>query len=179
MKNTGCPHQRRNKDPYGRFGKKRYHPFKNKRKEAFENRQKEADKKDAFKRACSPEETGPIGIFLDDERLCPEGWLLARHPAEFFTILHSVDARRLTRISLDWHLGPGQPDGEEIAAILTDPERDHFALLKNVTHINCHSSDRDRAYAMIRTLEKSFPYIIFEIGIPGELNAATPLRVSR
>lgn len=179
MKNTGCPHQRKNKDPYGRFGKKRYQPFKKKRKDAFENRHKEASRKDAFKRACSPEETDSLGIFLDDERSCPEGWLLARTPAEFFNTLHSIDTRRLTQISLDWHLGPGQPNGEEIATILADPEADHFALIKNVTHINCHSSDMERAYAMIRILEKAFPDVIFGVGTPGKMGAATAMRVSR
>lgn len=166
MKNSRCPYNNRGQKPYA-FGKNRYSPFKKKREAAFNKRQAVKSQEELLKRACSANETAPIGIFLDDERPCPEGWILARTPGEFYNILHMIEHSRLTHLALDWHLGSGQPNGYDIAVELSEPNGHHIRLLDNVKMVYCHSSDYSRAREMIVMLNASMQHVHFVMNTPG------------
>ena len=166
------PYQRRNLDlcpPYRR--KKPYSPYAKNRAKRIEGQRAEREAKEAINRKVEASRTGQLGIFLDDEREWPEGWLLARTPAEFFNLLHSIDTSRLTHLALDWHLGAGKPTGEEVVSRLVNPESDHLALLSNIRVIHCHSSDRDRAASMGRTLRAALPGVRIVMRQPGVLHS--------
>ena len=47
----------------------------------------------------------PIKIYLDDERPCPEGWVLARWPDE---VIHLLQTEDVEEISLHHDLGDDQ-----------------------------------------------------------------------
>jgi hypothetical protein len=107
----------------------------------------------AVKTASTPPREGPVSIFLDDERACPEGYTLARSPSAFRELVETVGEARVAHLALDWYLGVGVVNGqavaEEIAARLrADPGA--YPALKVVT---LHSSDREKAIAMLRTIE--------------------------
>lgn len=100
---------------------------------------------------------GSIKIYLDDERPCPQGWLLARNAREFFELMDRNDdfLNRVTDISLDWYLGSKSPDGMFVAkhlaekflgAYMLEDEPQHF--LPNLKAVNFHSSDSDQARLM-------------------------------
>lgn len=100
---------------------------------------------------------GPIYVYLDDERPCPDGWRLARSAAAFFEIIEGPDADRITHISLDWYLGVGVRDGMAIAQKLADMIEDRPQMLPALKVIACHSSDRDMAIQMARIIEAALP----------------------
>ena len=163
------PFQRRNLDPHYYRKKKPYSPYAKNKAKRIEGRRAERAAKESINRKVEVSRTGQLGIFLDDEREWPEGWLLARTPAEFFNLLHSIDTSRLTHLALDWHLGAGHPTGEDIVERLVDPQADHLALLSNVRIIHCHSSDRDRAASMGRALRAALPGVRIVMRDPGPL----------
>lgn len=96
--------------------------------------------------------TGPVRIYLDDERPCPEGWILARSEARFWKLVDQA-AGRITHMSLDWHLGTGLPDGEAIAIELASRMRTSPDAFSSLSYVGFHSSDRKKAAAMLRTIE--------------------------
>ena len=146
-----------------------YNPYARKRKERFAI--KKAIKREAeIQKADAAPKQGPIGIFLDDERPCPEGWLLARNSSSLFNLLHIIDTSRLTHLALDWHLGSGAPDGLQVLGALLHPEGGHIHLLENLKVVYFHSSDRGRAIEMCRTFSKAFPEVAIEIGRPEKLD---------
>ena len=55
-----------------------------------------------------------IKLYVDDERPCPDGWVLARNYAEAF---HHIDLRRVAVISLDHDLGEDRT-GYDIACYI-------------------------------------------------------------
>lgn len=74
---------------------------------------------------------GNVGIYLDDERACPEGWTLTRTAEEFYALLEPERnlLHRITHLSLDWYLGTGCKDG--------------VAVCKNLAErfLSCHHDD--------------------------------------
>jgi len=100
-----------------------------------------------------PPEKGSVRIYLDDERVPPEGWTLVKSVTALMEMLRTLEPGRLEHLSLDWHLGSGVTTGHDaveriLRLMLEEPER--FANLKRV---NCHSSDREEAIKMARKLE--------------------------
>ncbi len=96
---------------------------------------------------------GDLRIYLDDDRECPRGWILAKSPKAFFDIIADEEVReRITHISLDWHLGTGITNGEEVAKRLAAMLEDESIFAK-LEFITLHSSDRKKAVAMARTLD--------------------------
>jgi len=94
--------------------------------------------------------TGPIRIFLDDDRDPPKGWTLVKTTALFVEALDAADPARLEAIAFDWHLGKDVPNANGALDALIErmrarPER--FAALERV---HFHSSDPDEAAAMAR-----------------------------
>lgn len=115
--------------------------------------------------------TGPLKVFLDDQRPAPAGWTLARHGGELLSITDRMP-ERVEAISFDHNLFPGDPKGGEIAGYLwdeveADPKR--FALLSTV---NLHSDDPSAVRDMRRDLESrmernpDFPRIAIHEGEP-------------
>lgn len=100
-----------------------------------------------------PPKEGPVHVFLDDERPCPTGWTLVRDPKAFDDLLASLEDGRIVSISLDWHLGTGIVNGEEVARRLVSTMRSRPALFSNLEVIRLHSSDRGKAIDMMRTIE--------------------------
>lgn len=103
---------------------------------------------------------GLVPIYLDDERKCPPGWVLVRNPKALFDLIEGDDAvaDRITHLSLDWHLGTGIMNGEAIAEWLATRFRaDPEGFLPKLEAIGLHSSDREKALAMFRTLQDAIP----------------------
>lgn len=92
-----------------------------------------------------------VRIYLDDERPKPDGWLLARSPFEFFELLNRGKefTDKIITISLDWYLGVGVVNGEEVAHRLAKMFKEDVNFLPNIECISMHSSDRDAARRMI------------------------------
>lgn len=119
--------------------------------------------------------SGPLKIYLDDERPCPQGWTPAKTAKAFWEIVDAAGPGGIERIALDWYLGPDETNGEKVAVDLAarmaeDPEG--FSSLKSVSF---HSSDRDRAVAMARTVaavlhddDSKLPYFDCRLGAPSE-----------
>jgi len=102
---------------------------------------------------------GGVRIYLDDERPVPDGWTLAKSPAALMELLGgSRDVTdRVTHLSLDWYLGTGITNGEEIARRLAARFRDDPDYMPRLEAIGLHSSDRDKAIAMMQTLRDAIP----------------------
>jgi hypothetical protein len=120
--------------------------------------------------------TGPLRIFLDDQRPAPEGWTLARHGGELLSITDRMP-ERVEAISFDHNLFPGDAKGGEIAGYLwdeieADPKR--FALLSTV---HLHSDDSSAIRDMRRDLESrmtrdaAFPRISIHEGEPAPVRS--------
>ena len=101
-----------------------------------------------------PPSEGGVRIYLDDERALPEGWTLARSPKAFFEMVGGDRdvSDRVTHLSLDWYLGTGVTNGEAVATTLADRFRTDPGFLPRLRAIGFHSSDRDKAVAMVRIL---------------------------
>jgi len=95
---------------------------------------------------------GKIRIYLDDERPCPTGWTLARNVDELGKLLDFTPPDRIAEISLDWHLGTGVMNGHAAAALVSAALARQPAGYTSLRRIYCHSSDRDEAGTMARTI---------------------------
>jgi hypothetical protein len=107
---------------------------------------------EAARRETPPAEGG-VRIYLDDDRIPPEGWTLVKSITALMEMLRDLEPGRLERLSLDWHLGSAVTNGHDaveriLRLMLEEPER--FA---NLERVNCHSSDREEAIKMARKLE--------------------------
>lgn len=102
-----------------------------------------------------PPATGPVRVYLDDERPCPPGWTLARSPAEFWNLIETIDLQRIEAISLDWYLGAGIDNGVIVAQALSERIQSDPAAFSQLEMIGLHSSDHEQAINMARLLEKS------------------------
>ena len=128
---------------------------------------------EAIRRETPPTEGG-VRIYLDDERIPPDGWTLVKSVTALMEMLRNLDPGRLERLSLDWHLGSGITTGQDaveriLRLMLEEPER--FANLKRV---NCHSSNWAKAIKMAHKLEEplcdewqGIPFYQIAIGQPG------------
>lgn len=99
--------------------------------------------------AAAPPPGSPLHIHLDDERPCPPGWTQVRTASALADAI-ATGGPDIQRLSLDWHLGSGVPDGREVARRLAADLRadhDHLPALEVVTF---HSSDRMMAGEMLR-----------------------------
>ena len=95
--------------------------------------------------------TGPIRIFLDDEREMPEGFVIARTIEEFQRLLDDVDPARLRTVCLDWHLG-GKSDGfDAVSMLIARIEKDPAAFV-DLRSVWMHSQDIEKAAKMSRTM---------------------------
>jgi hypothetical protein len=61
-----------------------------------------------------------IHVFLDDVRVCPEGFVAARNTEECILLLQECEVGLL---SLDYDLGWGQPTGLYVASFLVSSRR--------------------------------------------------------
>lgn len=137
-----------------------------------------------------PSKDGPINVFLDDERPCPTGWTLVRDPHAFEELLDAMADGRIVRISLDWHLGTGIVNGEEIVRRLVSRMRRTPALFSNLELVRLHSSDRTKAIDMMHTVEQplregwtDLPFFSTDLGLPDmhgrDLEPDPTMRASR
>lgn len=97
-----------------------------------------------------PPETGPIRLFMDDDRDAPRGWTLVRSNEAFVEALDTVDGSRLEAISLDWHLGRDMPNGNVALDALIDRLRRHPDRYPILDRVHFHSSDHPEAVMMTR-----------------------------
>lgn len=109
--------------------------------------------KEAEDRKKTLPEDGPVRLFLDDERDPPQNYTLVRSPHRFLQIISELENGRITEISLDWYLGPGIMNGEEVVEnflriMKNSPEK--FAKLERVT---IHSSNLEASVKMAKALE--------------------------
>ncbi|MDP1513021.1 cyclic-phosphate processing receiver domain-containing protein [Paenibacillus sp. CMAA1739] len=58
-------------------------------------------------------------LFMDDYRPCPPGFKLARDADECLLLLHEYP---ISILSLDYDLGPGQPTGKDVAAVIASKQ---------------------------------------------------------
>lgn len=111
-----------------------------------------------------PPAEGPIRLYLDDERECPEGFVIARDFPAFRDYLDTIDLERLETVSLDWHLGGSNEfSGHDAARLLRErieaqPER--FGALRSIW---LHSSITEEAIKMARPLER----LLMRDDVPG------------
>lgn len=112
---------------------------------------RQADRKEVAQKTV-PIGANNIRIYLDDERDCPDGWVLARSSAEFFKALNVLSDGALTEISLDWHLGSGQATGVEVTERLRDMIIARPGLFSALDEIGFHSSDIEKRVEMARIL---------------------------
>lgn len=100
-----------------------------------------------------------IKVFVDDERPCPDGWVLCRTPKEFFDFIAAEKdyLDRIDRISLDWHYGAGWEDGEKLITTFMTRFQDNPEFLSNLYSISFHSSDIRAAIRMQRIYEAGIP----------------------
>lgn len=116
---------------------------------------------------------GKLRIFLDDERPCPRGWLLARSPKAFFDAVETAPAGSVREIALDWYLGSGIADGIAVGHRLVELMRERPELFTGLETIYLHSSDRTKAIEMMRIVEEhlredwqGLPFFSTHIGAP-------------
>ena len=113
---------------------------------------------------------GPLKIFLDDTRSPPDGWTLVESAGALTSLLES-DGDRITHLSLDWHLGPGLDKGDAAAEYLADGFIRNPLSYPKLEWIYFHSTKRDAALAMFRTVRKALPEdrrydILMDVGMP-------------
>lgn len=108
-----------------------------------------------MKRIATPPSEGPVSIFLDDERPCPQGYVLARSPGEFDELVSRVGEDRVAHLALDWYLGAGVVNGEKVAEKIASRLRSNPRAYPALTVVSLHSSDRTKAIAMLRTIEEA------------------------
>jgi hypothetical protein len=94
--------------------------------------------------------SGPIRIFMDDEREAPKGWTLVRSIDLFTEALDAADPARLEAISLDWHLGQDAPNGNVALDRLIERMRAHPERFRALERVHFHSADPNEAVAMTR-----------------------------
>ena len=129
---------------------------------------------EAEKLSKAAPESGDIKIFLDDERECPKGWVLARNPAEFTDLIEDAENGRITEISLDWYLGAGIADGVAVAKYLSELMNSDTERFKSLECIRFHSSDQEKAAEMMRTIidpyrdKGEMPDFAIDFGVPRE-----------
>lgn len=108
-----------------------------------------------MKRIATPPSEGPVSIFLDDERPCPQGYVLARSPGELDDLIARVGEERIAHLALDWYLGAGVVNGEKVAEDIASRLRSDPRAYPALTVVSLHSSDRTKAIAMLRTIEEA------------------------
>jgi len=116
---------------------------------------------------------GKLRVFLDDERPCPKGWLLARSPKAFFDTLEAAPEGKIREIALDWYLGSGIADGIAVGHRLVELMKERPELFAGLETIYLHSSDRTKAIEMMRIVEEplredwqGLPFFATHIGQP-------------
>lgn len=105
------------------------------------------------KRMTVPHE-GKVRIYLDDERIPPDGWTLVKSVTALIEMIRSLGPGRLERLSLDWYLGSGTTTGHQAVERILDLMRDEPGQFSNLQRVNLHSSDRSEAIAMARRMEE-------------------------
>lgn len=97
--------------------------------------------------------TGPVRIFLDDEREMPEGFVVARTVEEFRQLLDEVDPARLRTVCLDWHLGEGPTGFDAVEALIARLGKEPEAFV-DLRSIWMHSQIIEKAAQMSRILAR-------------------------
>ncbi len=118
---------------------------------------------------------GPIRLYLDDERPCPPGFLLARTIKDLASLIDTIDLSRLTTISLDWYLGwEDDQNGHHAVEMLLGKIAQDPRAFATLTSIWLHSSDMTEACKMARTLDQAlrqYPALEDVVVIPGSYRA--------
>jgi hypothetical protein len=116
---------------------------------------------------------GSLRLYLDDERPCPRGWLLARSPKAFFDALEAAPAGKIREIALDWYLGAGVADGITVGHRLVEVMKERPELFSGLETVYLHSSDRQKAIEMMRIIEQplredwqGIPFFSTHVGAP-------------
>lgn len=121
---------------------------------------------------ANPYKDGLTRIFLDDERHCPAGWTLAKDVPAFKALIDACPPDQLAAVSLDWYLGCGITSGEKAAEYLADHLSAKPDSFDNLEFITCHSSDRDKARGMAKTIvnvleaHEALRWVSITLGLP-------------
>lgn len=121
---------------------------------------------------ANPYKDGKTRIFLDDERICPPGWTLAKDVAAFKIALDLCPPEMLAAVSLDWYLGAGITSGEKAAEYLSAHLAATPDAFDNLEFVTLHSSDRDKAREMARMIvevleaHEALRWVSVTLGLP-------------
>jgi hypothetical protein len=117
--------------------------------------------------------TGSLALYLDDDRECPKGWILVRKAQDLYDLLSGPEnvCERVTHLSIDWHLGAGEPTGTDVAKWFCERFTENPDYMPNLEMIVAHSSVREHAVRMIIDISNSLSDdrqddIIFETETP-------------
>ena len=100
-----------------------------------------------------PPRTGPVGIYLDDDRIPPQGWTLVNTVPALMEMIKSLEPGRLKSLSLDWDLGYGVQNGHDAVNEILDLMRSEPARFARMTSIYLHSDKREEALKMLHNLK--------------------------
>lgn len=114
--------------------------------------------------------TGPVRIFLDDERPAPAGWTLAKYGGDLLRIVDRIP-ERISEISFDQNLIPGDPKGREIADYLWSEIAAGEISMPNLKRVGFHTDDPSASSDMasdlrMRMADPGFPRVETVIGMP-------------
>jgi hypothetical protein len=99
----------------------------------------------------SPPEEGPVRLFIDDDRRCPEGWTAVRTPDDFYALMNPDRGLldRITHLSFDGSMGTGDDnDALELVDHLAKGFQNDPDYLPSLKAIGLHSTNRIKAVAM-------------------------------
>lgn len=141
--------------------------------QAFLNRKGSRENAAVEAWASSLPRTGDVNLFLDDERLPRDGWTLVRTPEAFKALMDDETVTsRVRRLALDWYLGSGHANGDEVASDLA--ARLAFpSFMPNLEIVHFHSSVHEKALGMLRIVERAIAdrpaYVVLDIGKPWDV----------
>lgn len=93
-------------------------------------------------------------IFLDDLRIAPEGWTLARNPEDFWYLFNG-NLNAIEEISLDHDLGYFDDDGNEIKGVhILNEIEEMFGGLYPPFHIYVHSDNSSGVQTMVQAINR-------------------------
>lgn len=84
-------------------------------------------------------------IYLDDERITPEGWVRAYTVEE---VIEHLKTRQVTHLSLDNDLGDGLQEGYKVLDFME--EEVHNDMTFPIPEISVHSANSSRVQYMLR-----------------------------
>jgi hypothetical protein len=91
-------------------------------------------------------------VYLDDERPCPDGWILCRWPHEVIELLKTGQVEAL---SLDHDLGPSDATGYDVLVWLEEAVHNGFVPPRYCYIHTANPAARDRMMAARFAIYKS------------------------